>query len=101
MILSDLLHFDSNHDELLFSLTSLLARTQTARTFVASGKYTSSAVCDQFLKVGEQLGLVWEKRGIDPSWKGHMTVSFDVEQLIVRKTNCDFWIGRWLDGEFD
>lgn len=97
VILSDLLHFDSNHEELLFSVTSLLARTQTARVLVAAGKYTKATVCDQFLALGEHLGLAWEKQVVEEGWKGSMHASFTVEQLSLRKANCHFWIGRWQD----
>lgn len=99
VILSDLLHFNSSHHELLFSLTSLLARTPSARVYVSAGKYTGSAVCDHFLHAGEDLGLAWEEQEVDTRWMGTMTVSLNKEQLSARKANCRFWIGRWAEDE--
>ena len=98
VILSDLLHFDSSHDVLLSSLTSLLRRSVTARTYVAAGKYTLSHVCDHFLQEGEAAGIVWEEGEDDPVWRGGLEVKgggLDLEQLSVRKGMCRWWIGRW------
>lgn len=100
MVLSDLLHFDSSHDVLLSSLTSLLRKSASARTYVAAGKYTSQTVCDHFLREGESAGIIWEEGEDDPIWRGELEVKgggLDREQLGVRKGMCQWWIGRWDD----
>lgn len=100
VILSDLLHFHASHDVLLGSLTRLLARTPSARTYVGAGKYTRPEVCSHFLSEGAKLGLVWEEVEEDPVWRGQLPVSggqLDREQLGVRKGMCRAWIGRWSD----
>ncbi|KAI0346398.1 hypothetical protein BDW22DRAFT_1405258 [Trametopsis cervina] len=99
VILSDLLHFDASHDVLLDSLTALLARTSSARTYVAAGKYTPEAVCARFLELGVERGLEWEEGADedDAVWKGELPVSgggLDREALGVRKGMCRWWVGR-------
>ena len=104
VILSDLLHFDSSHDVLISSLTSLLRKSATARTYVAAGKYTLPHVCDHFLREGEASGIVWEEGEDDPVWRGYLQVKgggLDREQLGVRKGMCRWWIGRWGDSKLD
>ena len=98
VVLSDLLHFDASHGDLLSSLTSLLRRTPAARAYVAAGKYTPEAVCEHFLREGEQAGLVWEEGAGDAVWRGALEVrggGLDREQLGVRKGMCRWWAGRW------
>ncbi|KAI0074632.1 hypothetical protein K474DRAFT_1647687 [Panus rudis PR-1116 ss-1] len=105
LILSDVLHFDSSHALLLSSLTSLLARTGEAKTYVAAGKYTAVEVCERFLREGERRGLVWVEGGEgggenEKEWKGSMEVrggGLDREQLAIRKGMCRWWVGRWSD----
>lgn len=100
VILSDLLHFHASHDVLLGSLTRLLARSDSARTYVGAGKYTRPEVCSHFLSEGAKLGLVWEEVEEDPVWRGGLPVSggqLDREQLGVRKGMCRAWTGRWSD----
>ncbi|KAK7680176.1 hypothetical protein QCA50_016685 [Cerrena zonata] len=104
VILSDLLHFDSSHDVLLSSLTSLLRKSPSARTYVAAGKYTQPQVCDHFLHEGESAGIIWENGEDDPEWRGSLDVKgggLDQEQLGVRKGMCRWWIGRWNDNHLN
>lgn len=104
VILSDLLHFSTSHDVLLLSLTSLLARNRTSRAYVAAGNYTPSSVCDNFLREGEKLGIVWQEGGdhensttTKDGWHGTLDVSgLDKEQLATRKNACRWWLGCWL-----
>jgi EEF1A N-terminal glycine/lysine methyltransferase len=98
VLLSDLLHFDASHDVLLSSLTSLLKKSPSARTYVAAGKYTPALVCDHFIREGEKLGLVWEEGEDDAEWRGALDVrggGLDREQLGIRKGMCRWWVGRW------
>ena len=98
VILSDLLHFDASHGVLLSSLTSLLRKRASARTYVAAGKYTPEGVCRHFLEEGSKLGLQWEDGGEEEEWRGTLSVrggGLDREQLGVRKRMCRWWIGRW------
>jgi nicotinamide N-methyltransferase len=101
VILSDLLHFHSCHDVLMASLKSLLAKRGNARGYVAAGKYTSSHVCDHFLRMGDNAGLHFEEGGpVETQWLGTLEVSgLNSEQLGVRKGMCRFWVCRWK--EFD
>ncbi|TCD65221.1 hypothetical protein EIP91_002968 [Steccherinum ochraceum] len=98
VILSDLLHFDQSHDDLLSSLTRTLRRSNSARAYVAAGKYTQSCHCDHFLELGRKAGLSWSTGEEDPVWRGSMEVSggsLDREQLGIRKGMCRWWTGRW------
>ncbi|KAF9225717.1 hypothetical protein BS17DRAFT_750064 [Gyrodon lividus] len=103
VIMSDLLHFDASHDVLLLALKSLLAKSPQARVYVAAGNYTTPHVCDNFLNLGLNAGLIWEEdtscRSGDPQknvWMGTMSVAgLDIEQLSTRKNMCRWWIGRW------
>ena len=98
VILSDLLHFDASHGVLLSALTSLLRKSAGARTYVAAGKYTPAAVCEQFLRQGEQLGLAWAAGDEDAEWRGTLEVrggGLDRGQLGVRKGMCRWWTGAW------
>lgn len=45
VMMSDLLHFHTSHDAILGSLVLILAKTPSARTYVAAGKYTAVRVC--------------------------------------------------------
>ncbi|KAH7925465.1 hypothetical protein BV22DRAFT_1011239 [Leucogyrophana mollusca] len=102
VIMSDLLHFDSSHEVLVASLISLLARSDGARVYVAAGKYTAPNVCDHFLRLGEEAGIIWQEGVSDldgkesDAWLGTMEVSgLDKAQLGIRKGMCRQWIGRW------
>ncbi|KAH7913324.1 hypothetical protein BJ138DRAFT_1059336 [Hygrophoropsis aurantiaca] len=102
VIMSDLLHFDSSHEVLLASLASLLARSNSARVYVAAGKYTSHTVCNNFLRLGEETGIIWKELITDPvderadAWLGAMEViGLDKAQLGVRKNMCRQWVGQW------
>lgn len=44
VIMSDLLHFGSSHDELMMSALQLLGESADARLYVAAGKYTKPEV---------------------------------------------------------
>lgn len=112
VIMSDLLHFHSSHDALIHSLSSLLAKTPSARVYVAAGTYTTRAVCENFLDMGSHIGLVWEsdsgtsgqgnededKGDIEATslWLGTRAIAgIDATQLGVRKGMCRWWVGRW------
>jgi len=100
VILSDLLHFDSSHTELISSLTSLLRHSHFSVTYVAAGKYTPSKVCDHFLREAEEAGIEWEEGEDDPVWRGSLDVKgggLDKEQLGVRKGMCRWWVGKWKE----
>ncbi|OBZ67397.1 Protein N-methyltransferase nnt1 [Grifola frondosa] len=98
MILSDLLHFDRSHDELIGSLTSLLHKTSSARAYIAAGKYTHPDVCYHFLQDAEKAGFVLEEGEVERQWQGSLLVkgaALDREQLGVRKNMCRWWTARW------
>ncbi|EKM57975.1 uncharacterized protein PHACADRAFT_206824 [Phanerochaete carnosa HHB-10118-sp] len=100
VLLSDLLHFDASHDALLLSLTSLLHKSSSARTYVSAGKYTPAAVYEYFLREGEKLGLAWEEGEDDGVWRATLDVhggGLDREQLGIRKGMCRWWTGRWSE----
>lgn len=105
VILSDLLHFDRSHPELLSSLCALLARRPESRTYVAAGVYTRSEHCDSFLRNAEALGIVWCSSYEDESpedqtdgWAGKMEITgLHPEQLQARKRMCRWWVGRWSE----
>jgi len=103
VILSDLLHFHSSHPVLVKSLTALLSRDSSARTYVAAGNYTRPDICANFLRLGEQSGLVWEEQdntGVETQWLGALSVpGLTNAQLAVRKNACRLWIGRWATSE--
>ncbi|KAI6043999.1 hypothetical protein EDC04DRAFT_501260 [Pisolithus marmoratus] len=112
VIMSDLLHFHSSHDALIHSLSSLLAKTPSARVYVAAGKYTTPSVCQNFLDIGSRIGLVWDgdsgtsgqgdetedKGDIEATspWLGTRVIAgIDATQLGIRKGMCRWWVGRW------
>lgn len=100
VILSDLLHFDRSHDVLISSLTSLLRKSSSARTYVAAGKYTLPHVCDHFLREAEEAGIALAEGEDDPVWRGDLEVKgggLDREQLGIRKSMCRWWVGRWAE----
>lgn len=105
VILSDLLHFDRSHPELLFSLCALLARRPESRTYVAAGVYTRSEHCDSFLRNAENMGIVWcssyedeSPEGETDEWAGKMEITgLHPEQLQARKRMCRWWVGRWSE----
>lgn len=91
---------------LVLALRSLLARSFEARVYIAAGKYTVPHVCDNFLNLGADAGLIWEEgknEGSDEwhgeAWRGSMMVGgLDVAQLSTRKRMCRWWVGRWSGG---
>lgn len=98
MILSDLLHFDTSHDVLIFSLVSLLDKSEESRCYVAAGKYTPAHVCDHFLRSAEKEGMEWVEGEVDEVWRGQLEVNgggLDRENLGIRKGNCRWWVGKW------
>jgi len=105
VILSDLLHFDRSHGELLDSVCMLLARDDKARVYVAAGVYTKTDVCTAFLREAEGRGLVWIDRGagqdgreVDEVWRGTLPVQgMSRDQLGARKGMCRWWVARWSD----
>lgn len=96
VIMSDLLHFDASHKELVLALRSLLASSTEARVYVAAGKYTAPRVCDNFLNMG-----VW-KEGTSGGGRGEggslIVGGLDAVQLGIRKRMCRWWVGRWGGG---
>ncbi|KAJ1310948.1 hypothetical protein OPQ81_009460 [Rhizoctonia solani] len=100
VILSDLLHFDSSHSDILSTVTQTLKRSQDARVYLAAGMYTREPVREAFLKAGEEIGLDWTPLENDGVWGGEMRVTSDgeawtQEDLNARKTNVVAWVGRW------
>lgn len=98
--MSDLLHFYSSHDALLRSFSQLLAKTPSARGYVAVGKYTALHGCETFLELGSRIGL--DEGGVEHGeeassrWMGTRAVAgLDMTQLAVRKSMCRWWVGRW------
>ena len=104
----------SSHDDLIDSATKLLRKDETARLYVAAGKYTQKEVklsfylpdkhintlekqvCDSFLLKTSQLGIDWVVGENDGIWKGRRNVgSWSLEDLSIRKSNVNWWIGRW------
>ncbi|PFH50601.1 hypothetical protein AMATHDRAFT_144739 [Amanita thiersii Skay4041] len=95
IILSDLLHFDTSHGALMRSLDMLLSKLPNARMYIAAGRYTTDAVCAQFLLLAEQSGFLIEEIDGGSEWQGKMAVGgLDKEALSLRKQNCRLWIGR-------
>ncbi|KAG8745357.1 hypothetical protein FRC10_008216 [Ceratobasidium sp. 414] len=100
LILSDLLHFDSSHSDILSTVTQTLSRTPDACIYVAAGLYTREHVRDLFLKAGEGVGLEWALMLNDGIWRGQQDVrsgglAWSQEDLNARKANVIAWIGRW------
>jgi nicotinamide N-methyltransferase len=100
LILSDLLHFHTSHPALISSICALLPRTAKSRAFVGAGKYTSEAVCDDWVHAAHVAGLEMEEVQDDNTWTGRMEVVWsgtrlDERALTERKGNCRLWIGRW------
>ncbi|KAF9051721.1 hypothetical protein BJ165DRAFT_1450810 [Panaeolus papilionaceus] len=97
LILSDLLHFFTAHDDLITSIRYFLAKTPDARVHVGAGKYTQADVCNNFLTKAKEAGLNMDEiTAENEEWKGNLAVSgLDKEDLTLRKANCRYWIGRW------
>jgi len=102
MILSDLLHFHSSHDNLLSSIKSLLSRSNDSRVHVSAGNYTRPDVCYNFFSKCGDVGLVFDEVVASPSeeqWKGEMSVNgLTIDALTLRKSACRYWVGRWSQG---
>lgn len=98
LFLSDLLHFDSSHDELLSSTTSLLKRSAEARVYVCSGDYTKPAVCAAFVANAERHGLLMEEQPREDTWLASRSQrGAEKEDMDSRKRQCRFWMGKWKD----
>lgn len=99
MILSDLLHFETSHDDLVLSIKLLLARSSAARVHVGAGSYTKPHVCDGFLDKATSAGLSFQEHfNTTEKWEGQFHVSgLDHEDLAVRKSSCRYWIGCWSE----
>ncbi|CAE6424480.1 unnamed protein product [Rhizoctonia solani] len=100
LVLSDLLHFDSSHSDILSTVTRTLKRSPDAWVYLAAGLYTHKSVREAFLKAGEEAGLEWTSIENDGVWKGETRVTSDGEawareDLNARKANVVAWIGRW------
>ncbi|KAG8907124.1 hypothetical protein FRB99_005232 [Tulasnella sp. 403] len=96
LILSDLLHFRSSHDDLVNSISKLSQRAPSSRIYVAAGKYTHPEVCKNFLHQTRQSGIEWIQGENDGIWRGESKVgTWSTEDLGTRKSNVDWWIGSW------
>ena len=99
VLLSDLLHFHNSHSAILASLLSLLARTSTARAYIAAGTYTPQHVCANFLRLATSEGLILTEGPPEDEWRGTMEVwrggKLSVNDLGVRKAMCRWWVARW------
>ncbi|KAG9005495.1 hypothetical protein FRB94_001500 [Tulasnella sp. JGI-2019a] len=96
VILSDLLHFRSSHDDLIMSMTALLGKEASARAYIAAGKYTPPEVCQNFLQEAERLGIKWQVGENDGVWRGTTEVgTWSADELSARKSNVNWWIGKW------
>ncbi|KAH9946862.1 hypothetical protein B0H21DRAFT_692975 [Amylocystis lapponica] len=103
VILSDLLHFDASHGELIASLTLLLRRASTARTYIAAGKYTLPHICDRFIREAASAGIIIQEGEDSAEWLGTLEVKgggLDRAQLGVRKGMCRWWVGQWVAEAF-
>ncbi|KAG8701384.1 hypothetical protein FRC09_005397 [Ceratobasidium sp. 395] len=104
LILSDLLHFDSSHSDILSTVTQTLSRSPDARIYVAAGLYTREPIRDSFLRAGEAVGLEWELISNDGIWRGQQDIRSDgvtwsQEDLNARKANIIAWVGRWKSSQ--
>ncbi|KAA1472415.1 hypothetical protein DENSPDRAFT_778485 [Dentipellis sp. KUC8613] len=108
VVLSDLLHFDRAHPDLIASLTALLAKNPSSRTYVGAGIYTRPEHCTHFLRLAEAAGIIWVDGGSgvgddvgreeDTVWRGTMVVKgLDAASLGVRKGMCRWWVGKWAE----
>jgi nicotinamide N-methyltransferase len=102
LILSDLLHFDSSHPDILFTVVKTLSHKPKACVYVAAGLYTRAHVREAFLRAGEDVGLEWVPIANDGIWRGETRVRSDgalwsQDDLNARKSNVVAWIGRWRD----
>ncbi|KAG8692761.1 hypothetical protein FRC08_009552 [Ceratobasidium sp. 394] len=103
LILSDLLHFDSSHSDILSTVTQTLSQSPDARVYVAAGLYTRENVRDSFLRAGEAVGLEWALMPNDGVWRGQQNVRSDgvvwsQDNLNARKANVIAWVGHWKPG---
>lgn len=100
-LLSDLLHFHNSHAAILTSLTSLLARTSSARAYIASGTYTPPHVCANFLRLATAAGLELTEGAPEDEWNGSLEVwrigKLSPNDLGVRKAMCRWWVAKWND----
>ncbi|KAJ6614624.1 hypothetical protein B0H10DRAFT_1803191, partial [Mycena sp. CBHHK59/15] len=98
VILSDLLHFHSSHDVLVFSVDALLAHSPDARVHAVAGTYTKPEVCQNFLRIAAQKNFVFDEvlpADGEDEWLGNCTVSgLDRAALATRKSACRYWVGR-------
>jgi len=100
VILSDLLHFRSSHDDLVKSTVDLLCKKAGSRVYVGAGKYTSPQVCQNFLQQAEKAGIEWEARENDGIWRGSENVgAWSLDELNARKANVNWWSGKWKESE--
>ncbi|KAH7100100.1 hypothetical protein BKA62DRAFT_620533 [Auriculariales sp. MPI-PUGE-AT-0066] len=113
IILSDLLHFASSHDELLDSVVALLRRTPnssspssdhrkntivTPTVYVACGTYTPADVCRRFVAGATARGLRLDEQPQLTKW--HPRAEWWLEGLTredmgIRLAQCRLWIGQW------
>ncbi|KAH7344500.1 hypothetical protein B0J17DRAFT_726641 [Rhizoctonia solani] len=100
LVLSDLLHFDSSHSDILSTVSQTLKRSPNARVYLAAGLYTREPVRQAFLRAAEEMGLDWKPVENDGIWRAETQVKSDGEawtreDLSARKANVVAWIGSW------
>ncbi|KIO15801.1 hypothetical protein M407DRAFT_34601 [Tulasnella calospora MUT 4182] len=96
LVLSDLLHFASSHDDLIASTINLLKAGSESRVYLAAGKYTREQVCCNFIEKTEKRGIEWQVGANDGLWAGERKVGhWSLEDLSARKANVNWWIGKW------
>ena len=102
VIMSDLLHFGSEHSALVASLAALLSKSRGSRVYVAAGNYTKQDVCDRFIDQARRAGLLLVEESYQQvGWQGEIVVrgqGLDREGLRRRRDMSRLWVGRWTDG---
>ncbi len=96
MILSDLLYFNTSHQDLIKSLILLLRRHPSSVAYIGAGIYTSESTCSSFFSLAEEAGFVKEDGQVELIWLGTMTVGrLSKEDLASHKANSKWWTLRW------
>lgn len=100
LLLSDLLHFDSSHLDLISTVSRTLSRSAHARVYVGAGLYTREPIREGFLQAGRDIGLEWSPMNNDGVWRGEKEIHSDgvpwsLGDLNARKSNVVAWVGKW------